>query len=25
VPAVRTGQRPALAWNYPLNVFGDQR
>ena len=24
VPAVRTGQRPALAWNDPLNVFGGQ-
>jgi hypothetical protein len=25
VPAVRAGQRPALAWNDPLNIFGSQR
>src|SRR6202795_3059811 len=25
VPAVRAGQRPALTWNDPLNIFGNQR
>src|ERR1700683_5277328 len=25
VPAVGAGQRPALAWNDPLNIFGSQR
>src|ERR1700735_3215307 len=25
VPAVRAGQRPVLAWNDPLNIFGRQR
>jgi hypothetical protein len=25
VPAVRTGQRPVLARNDPLDVFGEQR
>src|ERR1039458_4576711 len=24
VPAVPAGQRPALAWNDPLNIFGSQ-
>jgi hypothetical protein len=25
MPAVRTGQRPTLAWNDPLNIFSNQR